>query len=217
MNANDFTADSFVAKCAWAVMCGLVIARSTSLAQDSSKDYRPYNQGPLTAADFRGKPDSNQFEAYTCCSIQYNFRYRYETRGNVTTAKLADVDFFAVILRDKSWNVSTDKKSLMDHEQGHFDIAQASALATKFALLKQIKSDVPLTATGNSEETAVANLQQKLNAAIQVIERKIDESHAEYDRQTKHGRDGNPQREHRAQQLKLVKYYTEEIQRLAGK
>jgi hypothetical protein len=74
---------------------------------------------PLTWADFQAPPvGSSPFASITTAGIGYNLSY---------TEKAFHVTVYCYFLKSRSWTKSTNRKSLLKHEQGHFDITELYA------------------------------------------------------------------------------------------
>ena len=185
-------------------------------AQQLPKHLKPYSESRLTADDFQGnKTAATIRKAYTWTQIRYDFNYRYETRGEVTTAKLTKANVFAVFDRNVSWNVDKNNASLLGHEQGHFEVTQSFALKIHLALLKQVKSATPIKATGTSEQDAAMKIGAKIRELVDQINGEMVKAHQEYDRLTRHGLSAKQQNDFRKKQHDSLTFLNDEIKRLS--
>src|SRR6187401_1237671 len=79
-------------------------------ADGGSKADRPYGDGPLTVADFKGKQPTEgelakvPFQAYLFLDITWSSQYRTIGRGRVVNALLTHFEARAVSDPAKSWN-----------------------------------------------------------------------------------------------------------------
>lgn len=175
-------------------------------APGASNQLRLYGAGPLTIADFRGAvPQATRFFARTSTDVRYDFKYRYEVRGNVTTVTLTEINAFATLDRANSWNARPEDKALLAHEQGHFDIAQLCALKLQLELAKLLKDGAAPNASAASEREAAAALVQKLDELAQPLHASMRAADAEYDQATEHGRLASQQADARKKQLAALK------------
>lgn len=200
-------------------LLGVAYPRVAAGDDESDKRYRPYEKGPLSVEDYLAEQpdDAKRFWAYTETDIRYQFRYTSTSRGNVYTATLSEIDVFAVVLRHKSWNVRLDDESLLDHEQGHFDISQALALEGMIKILKLIRDDHPPTAEGADQQEAAQKLDNRIREILLPIFAEHRAAGGHYDRITNHGRDEQVQAEQRKRQLAALKDARQRLSELPGR
>ena len=113
----------------WGILGWLEVAPAVGQSTGASR-WRRYEEGPLTAADFQGRPTGEQrggaagggapLTAYTVTEVRYDSRYQVSGRGDHWTARLSSAKASAVIQRDRSWSQQPDAVQLLEHEQGHF-------------------------------------------------------------------------------------------------
>ncbi len=187
-------------------------------ANNGSKLDRPYNNGPLTEADFRGKVPTegglakSPFQAFLFMDISWTSQYRTTGRGRVVTAHLTQFQATAVSNPTRSWNQWGKKRpDLLDHEQGHFDITQIHALRFEIKIRKQLAAKKPPTGTGETEAVAVEALNDLLVKEGIAVKAVADEENVEYDRLTAHGGVLEKQRELRHVHLETLKKLTAEL------
>ncbi len=172
-------------------------------AASGEKDRRPYEEGPLTAADFAGEPEKEtNRSARTSTEMSYEYRYKYRTNQRSTTVTLTEIDIQVYIRRDFSWNRTPGNKQLLSHEQGHADIAQIECLKARKAM--QVKLRKGFSATASSLKAAIAALERDLAAEMLEFETATAEANALYDAQTMHGL-GARQEEWRRVQIETLK------------
>jgi hypothetical protein len=76
---------------------------------------------------------------------------------------------------------------LLDHEQGHADIAQIHCLRARLAFRKSLAKGQGPSATASSLNEAVASLERALRRDIAAFEKAAQDADAEYDRVTANG------------------------------
>jgi len=183
-------------------------------AQGVVKADRTYGDGPLTAADFKGQPPSEgklagtTFQAYLFLDIHWSSKYRTAGRGRNVSAFLTQFQATAVTSAAKSWNKNPD---LLDHEQGHFDIAQIYALRLEIKLRKLLAAKKPPSGVGETEEAAVDALNSVLEKEYKTAKAASDEENIEYDRLTTHGTVLEKQRELRHVHQETLKKLAAEL------
>jgi hypothetical protein len=219
-----------IAPILWLVLAS-VVASSRSGEQipgqdaaDVSKPDRPYNDGPLTEADFQGqRPTSGKlagspFQAYLFLDINWSSQYRTAVRGRVATAYLTQFDATAASDTSKSWHRwGKNKSELLDHEQGHFDITQIHALRLEIKFRKLLAAKKPPAGTGQTEAAAVEGLNNLLDKQCRAAKAVCDEENVEYDRLTTHGAALEKQRELRRVQQETLRQLNEELKRVKKK
>jgi Bacterial protein of unknown function (DUF922) len=177
------------------LLLALLLPRCTYSAT-AAEGSRQYSDGPMTPADFRAAvPDPRPVKdglllrAMTHSEIRYSTRYRWdEPKPGHVTAWLTRFDCHAELLCDKCWNKEPTDLRLLDHEQGHFDIAELNARRAQKTFDKLI-ADKALVGHGRDERAAVADLDKKIHDEMKAIFDQENDAQIEYDRTTNHGRD----------------------------
>lgn len=194
---------------AYVVLIGLCLAWLAAAEQKS--DARPAADGPLTKDDFRAKvPESPPtFEgaplrAWTWGDVQHRYRYRFVTEDGKVRMTLTEIDVFAVVFRDQSWITAPDDAALLDHEQGHVDLATIHAVRAR-AQLRGMAARGELTATAKDEATAKQELEKRLKKVLDEELAVWSADNRRYDRETRHGADREQQRQHRAHHSRLLR------------
>jgi hypothetical protein len=216
----------------WMALLGLAFASVAAVrctvaqvpgqeANGDSRPDRPYDGGPLTEADFRGKPptDGKQpgspFQAYLFLDIKWSCQYRTAVRGRIVTAYLTQFEAIAATNPAKSWTRWGKKNpDLLDHEQGHFDITQIHALRLEIKLRKLLAAKKPLAGTGESKAAAAEALNEVLDQECKAAKAVSDQENVEYDRVTTHGTVLEKQRELRRVHQETLKQLTEELKQV---
>lgn len=187
------------------VAASLVLALLAIGGAVAAENVRPYEDGPLTQDDFQGRPpETITAAAKTVTQFAFEFTYRYKTTARLTTATLDRITITACIRRDQSWNRRPDDVSLMDHEQGHADIAQIHCLKARLAFRKKLGKGPNVTATASSLKEAAAALDREVRKEMAVFEQSTRDADLEYDRQTANGL-GGKQAEWRRVQMETLK------------
>ncbi|MGI8980781.1 MAG: DUF922 domain-containing protein [Pirellulaceae bacterium] len=183
-----------------------------------AKSDRPYGDGPLTEADFRGKPSAdgklagNSFQAYLFMDIVWSSQYRTAGRGRVASAQLTQFQASAVTYPGKSWNRwKKFNPDLLDHEQGHFDLTHIHALRLEIKMRKLLAGKMPPAGSGETEGVAVEALNTLLLKEYAAVKAAADEENIEYDLLTAHGIDLEKQREIRRVHQETLKKLAAEL------
>jgi hypothetical protein len=192
-------------RAARAIQAGLVLALFSIGGASAAENVREYGEGPLTASDFQGAPpEIVTAAAKTVTQFAFEFTYRYKSTARLTTATLDRITITACIRRDQSWNLRPDDESLMDHEQGHADIAQIHCLKARLEFRKKLAKGPNLAVTASSLKEAAAGLDREVRKEIAVFEQATRDADLEYDRQTANGL-GGKQAEWRRVQAETLK------------
>ncbi|HET7337740.1 MAG TPA: hypothetical protein VFJ23_07615 [Candidatus Nitrosotalea sp.] len=145
--------------------------------------------------DFRKKPDvKSNASASSAIGFESKPFIEHIKAGNKFRFKIKDMQFNAVFIPDLSWvmkNISKkNSKSLLKHEQGHFDLAEEITRKTRTKTTNRFH-DRTLIVKGKNEDIA------KRDAILQTagIRRKIEDKlqsefksqETKYDDKTNHG------------------------------
>lgn len=186
--------------------------------QTETGAYRRYEAGPLRVEDFQGEPSEmttssgHRPMAFTSTRILFTCRYQLNTRGNRATARLKSIDIFAVIERNESWYEPAGGKALLDHEQGHFDITQASTLRARSRFREVLRRGRAPESTGKTNEEAGRQLSLSIKKLLLPFEQEAINAHQEYDRITGHGSLRRAQMEQRRIQTETLRRLTNELE-----
>lgn len=175
-----------------AILIGLTATASISRAADPSM--RPYKDGPLTAADFRSPPPNPlpekngvSLSAMTYTSLHYDTRYQWqEIRPGRIQARLTSFEIMAQVDRRQSWTIRPDDDRLLDHEQGHFDVAEIWSRRIQKSFDSLI-SGQSLVGHGHDSDQAVADLNHQVDSRVQELLDQEQKAQDQYDAQTHHG------------------------------
>lgn len=194
-----------------------------SLAQEidsdtPAADLRLYGEGPLQAADYRAKVPSplptagnTRLLAFTWTRIKYEYQYDYVQQGSTFMVTVTEFDSTAFIDRAVSWNALTRDRRLMDHEQGHFDIAHLASLRFRWQVEQLRKAGTPISAQGPLLRGALQQIDQKLSDLSQKHSKAATAEHTRYDQMTSHGTLGSAQQDARKKQQKAIKQLTQKL------
>jgi hypothetical protein len=174
---------------------------------------RRYEQGPLAIHEFRGKPDRlSTGNALTMTRVMFTFQFQIEQLANDQfKAELSSFTAFTVFLPEESWwDDARAHRGLLDHEQGHFDVAETAARRVNVAILRMFKSGKTISGVGATHAMAERALIKKMETLIKVADEQGAEENKAYDCRTRHGLWRNVQAEQRRiQTLTLVRLETE--------
>ncbi len=195
---------------AFAAIAALAADKPAEKAPDPPE--RKYADGPLTPADYRQKapdepPSASVYplRAMTYVGIRYTSEYRWdEKRRGETEARVTVINVFSVVDRTQSWIRQPGDLRLLDHEQGHFDIAEADARQAQEKLDAEIKAR-QIVGHGRDEQSAKSDLERRLQARMQEVFDADMKVQKEYDRVTDHGRAFTAQAEQRRLQKEALK------------
>ncbi len=189
----------------------------------SADRFRKYTDGPLTVKDFQGqvpdrRADADGFRpnALTVVSLRFELKYDGDVTASGTVVRLRDIEVYAVVITNKSWNTAKFDKELLDHEQGHFDITQACALEAQLELNKLLRSGRPPLGIGRDRESALDDLLAKVQKVIDEHTDVAFKLNKQYDEETNHGLVRDKQIEHRRQQLAKLESRAAELEEVAG-
>jgi hypothetical protein len=193
-----------------AILAAVLLPVTVATSAPGAEDTRRYDDGPLTADDFRGEPpEKTTAAAKTATQFAFEFKYRYKSTARSTTATLDSITITACIRRDQSWNRYPDNVRLMDHEQGHADISQIHCLQARLEFRKRMAKGSNLSGTASSLNQAVAALDREVRKEIGIFEKAARDADAEYDRVTANGVNGK--------QAEVRRVQTETLRQLAEK
>src|SRR5262249_33202978 len=151
------------------------------LLADEPEPERRYSLGPLTPADFRGtRPEKNEaegldFAAYLKTSIRWQMAYLVEPVGKQFRVKLTAIDIFAARLPQQSYNFEKDNRQLMDHEQGHFDVAAIFCMEQRIKYMEAVRAGKPLQATSKSTQEAADEITKTIDAQLKDWHTSLDQ------------------------------------------
>lgn len=157
------------------------------------EDWRPY--GPISKGDFKAPPppEETSEEAEILMRVGYgNWTPKFTRSGTTWTATVGTITTYAEMDRNGSWmrpNPGDPGYSeLLNHEQKHFDLAQAFAKKLK-RVLESLKGE------GSTKAEALKDLEKKVNEAYNNIQKEWEQADKQYDAETKHGTDPEKQKE----------------------
>lgn len=190
---------------------GIAQDRSRLTADSKTGQTRKFRDGPLTVADFRGRPTGNekaaipggQLTAFTVTEVRYETRFQVRGAGDNWVARLVSAEAFAVMHRDQSWILQPDDQELLDHEQGHFDTTQILALQVQ-ERINVLRKQRNLVGVGATPAAAQQDLDARLKRELQPLMESHEQLQRDYDVVTRHGRNREAQlayRTHQREQL----------------
>lgn len=191
--------------------CLLLPGCEVLLAAEPKSKERAYSLGPLKAEEFKGQvePDSKD-RANTATRVSYQFQLGFYQVGSQATVTVKSLTLETVFLPDDSWYGPNAPAGLLDHEQGHFDIAEIHARRAALEWERDRRAGKLLSATGNTRQAAQQAVMDKLNELRQTIDARIAQENTEYDRLTRHGLSSADQSEIRKiQKLTLTRLVEE--------
>jgi hypothetical protein len=166
-------------------------------------EFRPYTDGPLTARDYQAPvpEDRGGLDAFTTTELRFSFECRTYRSGRRVRAWSTSIDIYAVVIPAESWNRKLEDKRLLDHEQGHFDLAQIAALQAQ----RHFADSPRLVGVASNEDLAAAEVRKQLERQLQAFVDKLRTEHHQYDKITRHGQIRGEQDEQRRRQRDQIK------------
>jgi len=192
------------------MLAALIAPAILQCAQLCADKPRLHQDGPLRAEEFR-KPapavrnvNGVKVSAYTTTDTKYTYSYNYETEDGRTTAKVTRVKVEARFVPEKSWNALKGNPALLDHEQGHFDLAEIYSLKMQVELAMARNAGHSMQVTADSPQAAVSQLEKHMKKYFDTMSADTREANIRYDRATEHGLNMRYQAAHRLQQKKQL-------------
>ncbi len=171
--------------CAWLLL--LTLLTTGVLAEEKQTKLRRFADGPLRIEEFKGKPDRLSGDAYTANRVDFKYDYVLTGKGGRVEARLKTFEAYSLFLRESSWWKSSAREFLLDHEQGHFDIAEAAARRAQLGFDKVFAEKKVIRAYGATKEEAIKKLSDKISRVMKVANEQATEDNREYDAITSHG------------------------------
>lgn len=199
------------------VLATLTLVAFLHLSAEAAKPkHRRYSQGPLKLTEFRRDArEALPFRAMTMTRVMYDYKFDVkQTSSTRFEATLTSLNAFSVFLPNESWWHDRARQSLLDHEQGHFDIAEISARRLQLAFRQALAEKKPIRGAGKSMAAARGELEKKLKQVFDFANEQAVEENRQYDLQTRHGNRYGSQDEFRRIQLLTLNKLGEQ---LAGK
>ncbi|QDV24499.1 DUF922 domain-containing protein [Aureliella helgolandensis] len=173
---------------------------------------RPYELGPLTISEFIGRVEpGSTAQANTATRVRSKFRYSIRRSGRHFEAKITSITLFTVFLPQDSWWASHASTALLDHEQGHFDIAEINVRKAQLAIAQSKSNGKSMMVTKNSKQEASAAVVAMLDEQLQQVDSQIAADNLEYDRDTRHGLSSPKQSELRRIHQLTLEHLAEEL------
>ncbi len=203
---------------AGAGLCGIghasIVFADETCAKQANADSgtRPYADGPLSPADFRCPapnplPEKNGvlLSAMTYTSLHYNTRFQWqEIRPGRFQARLTSFEITTQVDRRKSWTTRPNDERLLDHEQGHLDVAELWARRIQDRFDSLISSRI-ISGSGSSGGQAIEDLNHQVDSRVQGLLAQEKQAQDQYDVQTHHGLSRANQSEARIAQIAALR------------
>ena len=194
---------------AWAA--AIVVGMQTATAEEvQSTQLRKYEDGPLTKADFKAKVPSPlpvfggaRLKAVISTGIYYKYQYKVSLDGELVTLTLSKIEVYGAVASAKSWNASPGDAELMDHEQGHFDIAAISAAQAQAKMSVMIDKG-QLQGQGKDTDAAKKDFDVRFAKVFKEFLDQFHQADRYYDQQTRHGADPAAQARRRRHHKRLL-------------
>ena len=199
------------------IIVALLICSWAQAEQERTPELRAYSAGPLKRDDFRGKPDySASGQAYTDVQVKFNYELDLQRDRRGIEARLVSLTAHSFFMPQSSWwKLESTDPQLLDHEQGHFDIAEICAQRVQLTFAKSIAKGRGLTGRGTSKQDAIEKLKKKIDQVMELANRQTVEQSKEYDAMTRHGIMPREQSEMRRVQKATLQKLVSENKKLA--
>ena len=168
-------------------------AKKDTAQKPPAEKVRRFSDGPLTAADFKMEVPNPvpsdagiPFAALTYAELQYRYTYQWKESGGTITTYPIEVTLFSIVDQNRSWNDRPQDLRILDHEQGHFDIAEIEARKDQEKMKKMV-ADKTFLGKGKTETEAKKDLESQMNKEFQKLVDALMVVQREYDRVTYHG------------------------------
>ena len=140
--------------------------------------------------------------------VMLNYEYDSKLEGDQFRTRLSAIEAYAVFLPKDSWWRAQKSESLLDHEQGHFDIAELAARRLQHAFNKTLQAGI-----GSTQQDAIRAMEAKLSKILQLVNEQAVNENAEYDRITSHGSNRRAQIEQRRIQRLSLRRLEKELKK----
>lgn len=187
---------------ALSAMCACSFADSKA----SSKPRR-YEEGPLRRDEFRGSVDAKSpADAATLTRVMIQYTFNARSIDGRVESQITSIKVFSVFLPSASWWRPDAGDELLDHEQGHFDVAEIAARKLQLAVRRRLAANSTIIGVGTDRTSADKNLAEKIRKLMQASNAQAVQENKEYDRATRHGNRLRAQRDwRRVQQATLLR------------
>lgn len=171
-----------------------------SCASAPEEPFREYTSGRVTEDDFQAEAPEARVEngiliqAHIWTGLRWTYRWSFVTRDGSTTVRVQAFEVSAIVKPERSWKRKTLGAALLDHEQGHFDIAELHARRARREF-ERAKPD--LVVVDPDKDKAVTELRKRIGAITQGWNEALDKDQGAYDEATRHGTRVAEQAEHR--------------------
>lgn len=182
-----------------------------ALAEDPPASVLRYGERPLKSSDFRAPvPDERpaiepRIEAFSHTEVRYQYQLRTRRRSGRWQAEIQSIDVEAVFIPEKSWNAQPGDARLLDHHQGHFDLAQIAALAVQSELDHLQRARRLPVGRGTSEASAQADLEMQIARLVRGHTDALQRDHDYFDQITRYGTLADVEARERQQQQETLR------------
>ena len=149
-------------------------------------------------------PENADLDAVVYARLNYSYSYEQRTIGQNCVIKCTNIVCCGEQLPDRSWMREEAPRDLIDHEQGHFDIAELIAKKAQMRLRYLVRKEKLFGKAATAKE-AEAELVKRLRIHLGPFDRELAIQNDAYDRQTEHGRNVKEQRAARREQKRQLR------------
>ncbi len=151
-------------------------------------------------------PDELPIMAYSHTVVSYRFEAQTSKVRGKYRAQLKQITFTAVFDRTKSWNALPEDRRLLEHHQGHFDLARIGAYQAEADITERMRRDrAAFQAESATAQGALDELDKKIAHACRALEEEFKREHEYFDVRTRYGTLEDLEREERAKQQERLR------------
>ena len=167
---------------------------------------RLHSDGPLKREHFKADIPSGRddLDAVVYTRLRYGYKFRTDVVDDGFELTCTTIVCCSEQLPDRSWIRDSAKAELLDHEQGHLDLAEVVARKAE-ARLRYLVRKSKIKSRSTTVEAAEKALIRTIRAQLMPFDRELANVNDEYDRVTSHGRDEDAQKTERRKQRKLMR------------
>ena len=96
--------------------------------------------------------DAQPGKAYTMTRVLFKYSFHVRGRAGQHEARLTAIKVYSVFLPEASWWAAKEDEWLLDHEQGHLDIAEIAARRLQLTFNRRFKAKRWISATGKTSD-----------------------------------------------------------------
>ncbi|GJL76983.1 PEP-CTERM sorting domain-containing protein [Nitrosomonas sp.] len=192
--------------------CAAFFGASSGVTYANDDEMRSYSDGKLTKDDFKMEPPNPlkkdngvelkaEIKTFIRLAVPASDIELKGKEGVEVTATPKKISTDSGVNRSKSYNTEKENKEVLDHEQGHLDLAEIQRRKLQAELNKMIKNK-KLVGTGKTVKEAEEDLGKKIQEVVDKHTKELDDADKAYDspEKTNHGLNKEEQKKEREKQ-----------------